>query len=73
VHVKRRFLAGTARIVTGEERRAFLHQCIAERPIVKSYDEGAAAHGREMPVVAIRPNETARTNTDEDATKERST
>src|SRR4029078_8363647 len=38
VHVKRRFLAATARIVTGEERRALLERCIAERPIVKSYD-----------------------------------
>jgi deazaflavin-dependent oxidoreductase (nitroreductase family) len=56
VHVKRRFRAATARIVTGEERQAFLERCINDRPIVKSYDDGARSHGREMPIVAIRPN-----------------
>jgi deazaflavin-dependent oxidoreductase (nitroreductase family) len=71
VHVKRRFLAATARIVTGDERQAFLQQCIDERPIVKSYDEGASSHGREMPVVAIRPNQVTDANAVADTTEER--
>jgi deazaflavin-dependent oxidoreductase (nitroreductase family) len=58
IHVKRRFKAARARVLTGEERRMVLARCVTERPIVEDYDIGAASHGREMPLVAIRPNDT---------------
>ena len=64
VHVKRRFQPATARILSGAERQAFLERCIADRPIVREYDEGAASHGREMPIVALRPNRYSTTNRD---------
>lgn len=55
IHVKRRSLPGTARVLTGAERAEVLARCIEERSLVASYERSSRAAGREMPVVAIRP------------------
>jgi deazaflavin-dependent oxidoreductase (nitroreductase family) len=53
--VQRKHMPGMARILEGLERQSVLERSVSERPIVRQYEDGERSHGREMPIIAIRP------------------